>query len=69
MTDVEIDWGPQDGDPLSTCFCRCDAIFGSHTKFVWIEGRGVTVTRRACPSCGRNDDCYQIEGPTHHMEI
>lgn len=55
---ASIDWsgrGPVD----TTNYCRCGAVFRSHYKFKWIEGKGVGVTKDPCPACGSHLDIFR----------
>lgn len=54
-----IDWTKHDEFPESTCYCRCGAVFRSHSKMVF-DGVPKTITRRPCPACKRDDDCRRI---------
>ncbi len=59
MYEGTIDWSIFDGDPEATCYCNCSMVFRSHAKGIYKEGYG-TVTRKPCPKCGQNDNCFRI---------
>ncbi len=62
-----IDWSTFDAFPESTCTCRCGTRFRSHTKFVMADHR--THTRKPCPNCRRDDDCWQIQGDPETYDL
>jgi hypothetical protein len=60
---TEIDWSSFDRFSESTCFCRCGQTFRSHAKLVTAASKLTMrlVTRKPCPSCGKDDDCKRVE--------
>lgn len=64
-----IDWSRHDKFPEGWCSCRCGLSFMSHNKSV-AEGDTIrTYTRKPCPACGRDDDCYQFSSPPESYTI
>jgi hypothetical protein len=52
MSYAGIDWSIFDKWPENTCYCRCEAVFRSHSKFHLDR----IISRRACPNCGKYDE-------------
>ncbi len=48
-------WQKQDEFPESTCYCRCGAVYRSHSKVVNTPSGFVIVSRKPCPECGRDE--------------
>jgi len=66
---TEVDWSQFDQAPESTCYCRCEATYRSHTKLIRDQDQLKHITRSPCPGCGRNDNLRRISGDPEHMEI
>lgn len=49
----KIDWSIFDGMPENTCYCRCEAIYASHTKIVKDGDKLALISRKPCPKCGK----------------
>ena len=58
-----IDWSVFDKFSESTCACNCGAEFRSHAKSVFDPAARI-VSRKPCPSCGRNDDLRRVASDT-----
>lgn len=50
-----------------TCYCRCGKVFRSHAKYVMSAAR--MVTRKECPSCGKNNNCWRVASDSETIEI
>ena len=61
-----IDWSKFTG-PEDTCHCRCGKVFRSHVKYVMAAKR--MITRRQCPQCGKNNDCWRVTSDPETIEI
>ncbi len=60
--DIKIDWSIFDGEPESTCYCKCNKIYRSHAKAHFHEGNPYIVTMKKCPLCGESiSNCYRIQ--------
>jgi len=67
--DYGIDWSGFDKYEESVCDCRCGTSFLSHDKLIKDGDRLKIVTRKPCPSCGRNDDIRAVHGPTEVWSV
>lgn len=65
---AEIDWSKRDGDPEDICHCRCKAVYNSHS-FLDTDKGFETITRKPCPACRRNNDCWWIESAPERFII
>ena len=50
-----IDWTKHDQYPEMTCYCKCGAVYRSHTKFIIVLNPH-TESRKPCPRCGSTSD-------------
>ena len=50
-----------------TCHCRCGEIFRSHAKYVATVKR--VITRKQCPECSKDDDCWRVASDQETMTI
>lgn len=50
-----------------TCYCRCGKTFRSHAKYVLSVEK--IITRKDCPSCGKNNDCWRVASDSETIEI
>lgn len=68
----KIDWASF-GEVSATCYCRCDAVYRSHTKTV-VHGSGplkdlAVVSQTPCPACGKNvNNCNRITNDPEKWE-
>lgn len=69
MYEGTVNWGIFDGDPESTCYCRCGQVFRSHVKGIYNKERHFSATRKPCPACGQNDNCNRISFDEETMTI
>lgn len=68
-----IDWSIFDKYPENTVYCRCEAIYRSHTK-VAIEdygdhGKLRVHCRKPCPACGSSVDPRKVSSDVEEMTI
>lgn len=56
MFEKEIDWTPLLKYSENTIECACGTIYRSHSKGMAYHESITIVTRKPCPSCGRDHD-------------
>jgi hypothetical protein len=62
MPSLNIDWSVFNKAPESTCTCRCGTSYRSHVKVIKIDGSFVTISRKSCPNCGKNEgNVYSVQ--------
>lgn len=68
---IAIGWKHFDKFPENTIFCRCGAVFRSHSKAVMAEGGMNLVSRKPCPSCGSSSNVWKAasDPETHSIGI
>lgn len=59
-----IDWSKFTGAE-DVCHCRCGKVFRSHAKFVIYVAR--MITKKKCPSCGKDNDCWRVTSDPETM--
>jgi hypothetical protein len=48
----KIDWSIFDGDEENICYCRCGAVYRSHTKMIKVSTNSLDlISRKPCPAC------------------
>lgn len=63
---MDIDWSKFTGLE-DTCYCKCGKIFGSHAKYVMAVKK--MITRKPCPQCKKNNDCWRVTSEPEIMTI
>ena len=63
---LDIDWSEFTWSE-DTCHCRCGEIFRSHSKYVMAVNKA--ITKKQCPRCGKDDDCWRIISDPETMTI
>ena len=63
---INIDWSEFTWSE-NTCHCRCGEIFRSHAKYVMAAKR--MITRKKCPRCKKNNDCWRVTSDPEAIEI
>lgn len=61
------DWSKFDGIREQENFCRCGAVFMSHTKFARLQDKLRLITQKPCPRCGRNDNVKRSVSPSGRL--
>ncbi len=62
---MTLGWEIFDGDPESDCHCKCGEVFFSHVKAIYDSGSGKRrlVSRKPCPSCGKDNALRRAVDP------
>lgn len=58
-----IDWRPLLKYKENVVECKCGAVYRSHTKGVWVEGRFAVISRKPCPACGKVNNVKRSTSP------
>lgn len=61
-----IDWSEFTGAE-STCHCRYGKIFRSYAKYIRY-GKGM-ITKKPCPQCKKNNDCWRVASDPEIMTL
>ena len=60
------EWAGHDQFSESTCFCRCGAVFRSHSRYSMVKG---LISRKPCPTCGETTTLVKASSDPEHMTI
>lgn len=69
MAGQKINWSLSDKFPEDTVTCKCGAVFRSHVRAVTVDGKVVTISRKPCPKCGKDNSFRSVKSDPHIMEI
>lgn len=50
---LKIDWSIFDNMSENVCYCRCGAVYNSHTKIIKINEDLALFSQKPCPKCGK----------------
>jgi hypothetical protein len=64
-----IDWSSFDQYPEHTCECSCGCTFRSHCKVVSDGIAMHIVTRKPCPTCGKDNELRSARSDPETMTI
>lgn len=61
------DWSIFNEYEEGECHCRCGVVFASHSQ-IDMERRK-SITRKPCPGCGKDDDCWMCSSPPERWTL
>jgi len=65
-----IDWSIFDKYPENTVYCRCEAVYRSHTKVtIGDDGKMRIHCRKPCPACESSVDPWKVSSDVEEMTL